>query len=77
MFLTGLNLVPSIFGLRQRQMTLYVYTFQTSVTLACHKGNYQNDMVNLFRKYLLNVANTISPNSVVEAVNKIRMEREM
>ena len=34
-------------------------------------------MINPYRKYLLNVANTTSPNSVVEAVNTIRQEREM
>ena len=32
---------------------------------------------NLFRKYLLNVANTVSQNSVVKAVNDIRKQREM
>ena len=33
--------------------------------------------INLFfRKYLLNIANTIAPNSVVDAVIKIRAERE-
>lgn len=33
--------------------------------------------INLFfRRYLLNIANTIAPNSVIDAVIKIRVERE-
>ena len=75
-FRTGLNSALNIFGLRQKQTLICRYIFRILVILGFLKGITTITSLLHFRKYHLNVANTVAPNSVVQAVNDIRTTRE-
>ena len=51
-------------------------TFQNTQKQEFHKGIILNFFINHFRKYLLNVVNTVNTDSIVNAVSEIRKQRE-
>ena len=75
-FLTGQSLVQNSFEQKPDQIQMYRFTFLTFLNHDYLKGLTLISGDLLIRKYLLNIVNSVNPNSVVMAVIQIRRQRE-
>ena len=74
-FQIGPNSQPRLFGKLQKMIQSTLNIFLITLHLKDQQGLFYFYYL-CFRKYLLNIANTIFPNSVINAVIEARKKRE-
>ena len=70
-FQTGNNFHQSSYGKKRRKIKIFHVISRILVNRVYLKGKINYYIIYITRKYLLNIANTICPNSVVNAVKEL------